>query len=356
VKHPSAPPAYDLTQGFLVPACAVTRVADGERFTAALVGPAEAQVGGAERQSVSLRSGRFIVRAQHQRVDVVAPDAHIRISASSFAEIEVRQFQPTRVAVYAGSASVEVAMTKSSLTVTAGRSWNGVDVGQTGLGDSDHATQILASPAAQIPLCPTTTGSTAAPPKVEATAAPPRRTGRTSDTRPIEPEPTPTATLAEESSTADAQRLAEAIRRLRADHDPRAALALLDALPQSSVTTFADEITLVRIEALLDLGDRAAALSALDSLPLPNVARGAELVVLRADLRAQAKRWHEAIADYGHGSVAASPQLVERSLFGRARCRMMVSDISGANADLHEYLRRFPAGQFAADARRMLGK
>lgn len=365
-----APASGEATQAFVVPACAVTRVADGGRFAAALVGPADAQVNGTGRRNVSLHAGRFIVHAKQQPVEVEAPDTRVTIAPASVAEIEVRELHTVRVALYSGSASVEMTATSSTFALTAGDSWNGRAVHPTELHDSTQATQILEPAAGAVELCPAPTSesptTTAPRPTVPAATASRRANAGVAGpaapalVAPSEPSPEPIAAsrvaATESPSTGEARQLVEAIRRLRNDHDARGALSLLDMIQSSSAATFADEIALVRVEALLDLGDRAAALAVLDSLPLPDIPRGEELLVLRGDLRAGAKRWADAIGDYTRGTAAATPQLVERSLFGRASCRMGVGETAFARSELQDYLQRFPNGMFVAEARRLLAR
>jgi hypothetical protein len=369
-QSPTPASRSDVTQAFVVPACAVTRVADGARFAAALVGPADAQVGSMNRQNVSLHAGRFIVRTKQQPVEVEGPDTRVTISPSSFAEIEVRELHTVRVAVYSGRASVEITTLESTFTIAAGDSWNGGEVHRTEVHDSARATQILDPATGSVQLCPAPANdsATVAPP-VTVPSPPKSTSAKGSAARPTPPElPTHSMALAEPiaasgsaanevPSTAEARQLVEAIRCLRSDHDARRALALLDTVQRpGAASTFTDEIALVRIEALLDIGDRRAALAALDSLSLPDVPRGEELVVLRGDLRAEAKRWSAAIVDYTSGTVSATSQLVERSLFGRANCRLAAGELSLARSDLRDYLQRFPDGRFSADARRLLAR
>ncbi|MDB4969988.1 MAG: hypothetical protein JWN44_5677 [Myxococcales bacterium] len=358
----------EVSQAFIVPACAVTRVADGDQFAAALVGPAEARVSSTSRQSVLLRSGRFIARSNKRPIEVEAPDTRVTIAPSSFAEIHVREWHTVLVALYSGSASVEFTMSKTTLGIAAGNSWRDGKVRRTEVQDSARATQILEPAAGSVQICaapasdPPNAGA-----RVTAPAAAELRNARPSTARTAPPEPPPHSlpvaepTMAirlgaNESSTGEARQLAQAIRRLRNDHDARGALALLDMVQRAAGNTFSDEIALVRIEAFLELGDRNAALAALDTLPLPDVPRGEELLVLRGDMRAEAKRWEDAINDYSRGTAVATTQLIERSLFGRANCRMGTGEISLAQADLRDYLQRFPNGRYAADARRMLAR
>ena len=60
-----------------------------------------------------------------------------------------------------------------------------------------------------------------------------------------------------------------------------------------------------------------------------------------------------AVADFDRIVVERTPQsFAERALYGRAACRARLGDEAGAKSDLAEYLRRFPAGRFASEARR----
>jgi hypothetical protein len=355
-RHPQPPP-HDGTQAFVVPACAVTRVAD-DRYAAALLGPAEAEIGGVNRQ-VSLRSGRLIVRTKQQAVEIAGPDARVLISPSSFAEIEARDLRMLRVAVYEGKASVQVMTLTTTLAIPAGSSWVGGEVHPLEPVDAEHARQILEPATNPVALCPAPSLGVRTTPSTEP-VTPPTHRARVAHAelpRPAivaAPMASSAAAPSEPSVSEEARQLADAIRRLRTDHDPRSALALLDEI--SHATPFAEEVALVRIEALLALGNRNAALSALDALPLPEVPRGAELLVLRGDLRGEASRWAEAINDYSRGITSAQPELVERSLFRRAHCRMATGDKALAVADLQDYLRRFPQGAFADEARRLLAQ
>jgi hypothetical protein len=149
--------------------------------------------------------------------------------------------------------------------------------------------------------------------------------------------------------------LGQAIRLLREEHDARAALAVLDEMDRSpDGIEFDEEIVLVRIEALMSLGDQRSALRLLDSLSPTALPNGVELEVLRGDLRAAAGRCAEAVADYVRAEPTAAPPLQERLLIGRAGCAARAGDVEGAKRDLTAYLRRFPQGRFAGQAQRAL--
>src|SRR5205814_3331980 len=80
-----------------------------------------------------------------------------------------------------------------------------------------------------------------------------------------------------------------ALERLRQDRDPAGALAALDEhrarFPAGVLRPDAD---LLRVDALVALGQRAEALAALQSLSIDGTARAAELRITRAELRAPA--------------------------------------------------------------------
>jgi hypothetical protein len=313
-----------------------------------------------------LHAGRFIVRTNADRVDVETPDARIAVAPASFAEIEVRALRPTRVAVYTGKARVDVATGRATALVDAGAVWSAGELRRTAVADSAAAAQILAPTSGASQLCPAPAESTVVAAPVAATKPPPpavsqpvrvRPTASHRASSPATPPAEPVAVVAPapsiaDTTTDDAQRLAAAIHRLRQDHDAKGALALLATVANDGA--FADELALVRLEAQLALGDRSGALATLDALPLPDGPRGAELLVLRAELRAETRRWREAIDDYSRDRSAATSPIAERALFGLARCRLEVGEVDAARAGLQTYLKRFPAGRFATDARRIL--
>ncbi len=172
--------------------------------------------------------------------------------------------------------------------------------------------------------------------------------------------PPPAAPAAPRASALaqESKLLAEALRRLRQDDDPRGALAMLDEHDVLFTNgALAPEATLARIEALLKTRRNADALALLDgAAPTPH-GSGRDLLIARAELRAAAGRCGGASNDFDlllKGNPAFDP-ITERALWGRASCRAAASDGVGARGDLQDYLARFPDGRFARDARAALG-
>jgi TolA-binding protein len=165
--------------------------------------------------------------------------------------------------------------------------------------------------------------------------------------------------------------LATAVRRLRTAHDPASALAALDdyrvRFPSGAL---APEASMLRAEALLQIGRKSDALAELDGLSLAQMPNSDGPHVLRGELRAAAGRWREALADFdvvlrGHAGESApigaptdakAHGRLARALWGRALARSRLGDDAGARADLQECLRRFPRGRFAPEAARLLGE
>ena len=151
--------------------------------------------------------------------------------------------------------------------------------------------------------------------------------------------------------------LGQALRSLRNDHDPVAALDILARhaalFPHSPL---ASERSVLEVEALLALGRRDEALARLDGMSLDNTPRSAERHVVRGELRARAQRWREAAADFDQAMASGrgTPAWQERALWGRAVARTHAGDQAGARADLQFYLQRYPTGRFASEAARLL--
>ena len=153
--------------------------------------------------------------------------------------------------------------------------------------------------------------------------------------------------------------LSDIVRSLRTQHDPRAALALLeDHAKRFPSTVLAPEVAMLRAETLLSLGRNADALAELDHLSLGSMPNQAERLVLRGELRAAMGRWQEAFDDFqtmlltalSPGLDPKSRDIKERALWGRASARSRLNDGTGSRADLALYLRLFPSGRFAAQA------
>src|SRR5262249_28856119 len=131
-----------------------------------------------------------------------------------------------------------------------------------------------------------------------------------------DPRPTPGAAPV---SPSDVPLLRAAIRTLRIERNPTGALKMLDQLAIRTPSELTQEADLIRIEALLGLGDRARTLALLDRLHVQTMSRADELLTLRADLRAGAKRCAEALHDYEEAISRSARN--EAALYGRASCQ-----------------------------------
>ncbi|WP_224246377.1 tetratricopeptide repeat protein [Hyalangium gracile] len=171
---------------------------------------------------------------------------------------------------------------------------------------------------------------------------------------PAHREPRPENALLEE-----AKLLGRAVEQLRREQDPKAALVTLQRyfkrFPRGELI---GEAEVTRVEALLREGRKSEALRHLERLHgtgFAGLPRPAELALQRAELLAEARRDPEAARAFSEVlDRAPSPALEERALFGRAVCRARAGDEAGMRADLDAYLRRFPEGRFAAEARERL--
>jgi hypothetical protein len=148
--------------------------------------------------------------------------------------------------------------------------------------------------------------------------------------------------------------LAAAARALRTQSDALSALRALDEyLARYPEGRLQVEAGVLRADAMTALRQPGEALRALDGLDFSQMSGGLERQLQRGDLRASAGRWREAEVDFAwvFSHVRAQDRdLSERALWGRARSRAHLGDQEGARLDAGEYLRRFPAGRFAAQA------
>jgi TolA-binding protein len=152
--------------------------------------------------------------------------------------------------------------------------------------------------------------------------------------------------------------LGSAIAKLRRDGDPERALALLDRYrAEFPSPALGQEEAATRIEALLRLGRNGPALALLDTQSLSARGVDREMLVARAELRASKGRCPAALHDFDqvlsvHGQ---NDSMAERALFGRAGCRAKGGDLEGARGDYQQYVKGFPHGRFASQARAALG-
>lgn len=168
---------------------------------------------------------------------------------------------------------------------------------------------------------------------------------------PAQPEP---SRLARESRW-----LAGAIAKLRQEGQPEQALAILDQhRSELSSGALASEVNATRIEALLRLGRNGQALVLLDGQRLSAHGMEREMLVARAELRADKGRTSAAVRDFDLilSSPGRADGVTERALYGRATCRAKSGDWEGARGDFAKYLEAFPQGRFAPGARSALSQ
>jgi hypothetical protein len=160
-----------------------------------------------------------------------------------------------------------------------------------------------------------------------------------------------------EGRPTEAGMVASALSQLRQQGDPRAALVTLEAYARAFPHGVLEaEASRTRLEALIRLDDRKGALALLDAMPGLSAEPGTDPLLTRAELRAAAGRFREALADFtqvveGEGGASAAS---ERALYGRAICLGRLAEDDRARADLLAYERRFPSGRFAGEVRRLL--
>lgn len=171
----------------------------------------------------------------------------------------------------------------------------------------------------------------------------------------VSPAPGVTADTGPTDAASEYFLLGEALRLLRRDHDASGALARLDEhtarYPEGQL---AMEVRAARIEALAFLGRGSEALTLLDE-HARSAAPDRALGVLRAELLVEAGRYREALAEAGPWS-AGEDALADRATWCAAVSLARLDRTAAARATLERYLRRFPAGLFAAEARAALGR
>jgi hypothetical protein len=162
------------------------------------------------------------------------------------------------------------------------------------------------------------------------------------------------AASAQPSPLSEERLLAIAVRALRAEKDAGSALWALDEYrAHHQHGRLAVEASILRVDALTALGRRDEALRVLDGLDLSRVPGGIERQLQRGDLRARVGRWQEARTDY-EGVLSQASQrdsgVMERACWGRVQAWQHLGSRDEVRKSAAEYLRRFPHGQFAAQA------
>lgn len=146
----------------------------------------------------------------------------------------------------------------------------------------------------------------------------------------------------------DGERASFTVALARVRSAPAEALTLLDAyLARYPEGAYTNEAARVRIAVLIRLQRKPEALAALDRVASPST----ELRVMRAELRADAQRYEEAIADFGAVLFADEDHFAQRALYGRALARQKLGDRVRMTEDLSRYLLLFPRGEYAERVR-----
>ncbi len=292
--------------------------------------------------SVRLIEGRLVARAIHRPVVVQTLRGKVILSVGSAAEVEVHSFD-VQIAALSGTVRVKWS-SGANVEILQGQR-----VSQNGPLPFDEKRAAEMAAAVGIGITPSVVVAEEQKPNQPA----PRKMPLASQA-PLQATPKPAAP---ENLAADAesQLFSEALMQLRRHHNAAAALGALDKYDaQFAHGRFGDEALLVRIEALLSDFRHDQALRRLDELGHFSGPRGAELEVLRGELRAQARRYSDAISDFG--AALRRGTFAERALYGRASCYSELGDVAAARADLADYQSRFPDGKLAEQVREALGK
>lgn len=342
-QGPSAPPGPPGLIDLSVPPGGVAKLAGAQGAQLSLLGPGRATEGKDGRLSVE--SGRLRVKAGQGQVVIAVPGGQVVVRGE--AEIEVRQRGAVRVASYVGGATLSWG--GRTIEVEAGTAWSAEEAAPAAEPAAEKEGR-QARPRRPAPEPGPEPGQKIAEPAPAPAAPVPAQDAVTPGAR---------AGAAGSALSAESQLLSEALRLLRREDDPRGALALLlsheERFPKGALRPEAQG---AQVEALLRLGRRAEALRLLERLPVSGLPRADELRLLRGELRGEAGRCAEAVADFSAilDRPGAAGAAGERALYGRASCRARQGDKAGARADLVSYLSRYPSGKFSDEAREALGK
>jgi hypothetical protein len=289
-----------------------------------------------------VREGRVAIRTADGALTVDVPEGQVTVPPHSLVEIDVRNYS-TKVAVYRGQATFSTSEWKTIIPPEQAADARGIMVKADNRASLlDRALDLPAQP----PTRPATTpaqrsrgpaqvrppGAVAEVPSVSVVVAPPE------------------AGLSQESELVGA-----ALRKLN-EHDAAAALQFADdhamRFPLGALT---GEMSLVRAEALAQLGRRRESAAALDRAMSQGAGPVDRIAVLRGELRAASGDCTAALTDFDAAVRSSDGEVASRARFDRGACRARVGDRDGARDDLRLYLRVHPNGANAAAARRALG-
>jgi len=191
------------------------------------------------------------------------------------------------------------------------------------------------------------------PPSATIPSVPAAQVAAAASTTPVVAASKTVSVPASRTALSDQALFGQAMRKLRLENNPAAALSALQehaqVYPRSSL---GGERSALEVEALLALHRDRDALARLDTMALDQLPRSGERFVVRGELRAAARRWQEASADFDHAltQVTGKPAWHERALWGRGAARLRCGDRDGGMADLDRYLDKYPNGRFAGEA------
>jgi hypothetical protein len=358
-----APPRAPRQDRLDVGAGATARLHRAGRWRLALAGPGTVTAGDGEDAAVQVSGGTLTIAAEGAPVAIEAGTARFRLAPGAAAQIEISAGGAGQALALAGK--VDAATPSAAMRSATGEA--GVLALRALDGDLTPA-PAAAPPEVAAPPEPIAPPAVLAPPA--ASVAPARVPVRRAAIVPPPPAATPATEALDDAPAAspapvpadvadsEAKSLSQALARLRRDRDPASALALLDEhearFPAGAMRA---EAVALRIEALLARHDQAAALAALDALPVPGVPLDRRLRASRGELRAQAGRCIDAFADLSQVLHATPRDAVdERALRSRAACAAYDGDEVALEADLQLYLQYFGDRPFADEARARLAK
>jgi hypothetical protein len=262
------------------------------------------------------------------------PKRHVSMPESRpTAEHDAAQVAPRRLAH--ATASVAPAQSEWSIPAQSGSYWARPGATSAGAAPVEPSRVVAFDPPA--PPAATARASALAPTASATHSAPP--------------------TPSERHAPSDQALFAQALHRLRSEGDAASALsALHDHARLFPSSAFAGERTALEIESLLALHRNREALTLLDAMVIEDLPRSGERFVVRGELRASARRWQEANADFERAlaQVSGSPTWHERALWGRAVTRLRLGEREAGMADVERYLDSYPHGRYAREAAKLV--